>query len=196
MMAGRSPAGRNGEFAATETSMDGLVTLKRNVHKDERGSFFRLFSQSNLSPLGWPSKIQQVNFSSTARRGTIRGMHVQPGGTPEYKLVTCVRGFVWHAVVDLRNDSETFLSWEAFELSDTNSLSLLIPPGVAHGFQTLSDDVELVYCHSAPYEPESEIGVDPFDEMLGIPWPLAATAISDRDRGHRPLSPSFKGLKP
>lgn len=121
-------------------------------------------------------------------------MHAQPGGVPEYKLVTCIRGVVWDVCVDLRANSTTFLSWEGIELSDANALSLMIPPGVAHGFQTLSDNVELVYCHSAPYDSGSEFGVFPFDPLVAISWPLDVTAISDRDRNHRPLLPTFQGF--
>lgn len=185
--------GRNDLFA-TETSIEGLVKFKRPEHKDSRGSFSRLFSQHDLAYFGWPATTEQVNFSITPRIGTVRGMHAQIGETPEYKLVACVRGKVWDVAVDLRKGSETFLGWEAFELSQANGFSLLIPAGVAHGFQTLSDDVEIVYCHSAPYEPDWEIGISPFEEMLGISWPLAVTTISDRDQRHQPLLPTFEGL--
>lgn len=178
----------------TRTSIKGVAVLKKNEHKDARGSFSKVFSHDTLSLLGWPLKTEQVNFSSTSQRGTIRGMHAQIGRIPEFKLITCVRGTIWDVAVDLRKDSQTFLKWEEFELSDANGLSLLLPPGVAHGFQTLSDDVSLIYCHSSPYEPDHEIGVSPFDERLAISWPLAVTAISDRDRGHEPLSPRFEGL--
>lgn len=183
-----------GEFPSGETPIHGVLAISRFEHKDTRGSFSKIFNQDEFFPLGWPSNIRQVNFSSTAIKGTIRGMHAQRGGTPEHKLVTCVRGAVWDVCVDLRKKSATFLRWKAIELSETNALSLMIPPGVAHGFQAISDDVELVYCHSAPYEPDSEIGVSPFDPLIAISWPLGLTAISDRDRNHRPLPPTFEGL--
>lgn len=182
------------DLSATKTSIEGLVKFKRPEHKDFRGLFSRLFNQKDLAAFGWPTTTEQVNFSITLRIGTVRGMHAQIGETPEHKLVTCVRGKVWDVAVDLRKGSKTFLDWEAFELSEANGFSLLIPPGVAHGFQTLSDDVEIVYCHSAPYEPDWEIGISPFEEMLGISWPLAVTTISDRDQRHQPLPPTFEGL--
>lgn len=183
-----------GQFSYAETPIDGLLIISRFEHKDARGSFSRIFNPDELSPLGWPGNIQQVNVSNTAIKGTIRGMHAQPGGTPEYKLVTCFRGVVYDVCVDLRKDSPTFLRWEAVELSGANTLSLLIPPGVAHGFQSMSDSVGIVYCHSASYESNSEIGVSPFDPLLAISWPLGLTAISDRDRKHSPLPPNFNGL--
>lgn len=192
---GRTAPEKGGDqLSATKTSIKGLVVLKRAEHRDSRGSFSRLFTQQDLAAFGWPVKTEQVNYSITERIGTVRGMHAQTGKTPEYKLVTCVRGTIWDVAVDLRKDSETFLDWEAFELSDANAFSLLIPPGVAHGFQTLSDSVGLVYCHSALYEPDSEIGISPFDQVLAIPWPLDVTDISARDRRHGPLPHTFEGL--
>lgn len=193
-MGGASAEDSGDSLSAITTSIKGLVRFNRPRHTDSRGSFSRLFNREDLGPYGWTAKIEQVNFSSTIRRGTVRGMHAQIGETPEYKLVTSVRGTIWDVAVDLRKDSETFLGWEAFELSDANGCSLLVPPGVAHGFQSLTDDVELVYCHSAPYEPDSEIGFDPFDEKLVIMWPLEVTAISARDRSHQALPPTFEGL--
>ena len=184
-----------GKFPSADTPIHGLLSVSRVEHKDTRGSFSRLFDQDELFLLGWPFRTEQVNFSSTALEGTIRGMHAQHGSTPEYKLVTCVRGAVWDVCVDLRKKSPTFLRWQAVELSETNALSLLIPPGVAHGFQALSDGAELVYCHSAPYDPDSEIGVSPFDPLLAISWPLDVRLISDRDRKHPLLPPTFGGLR-
>ena len=182
------------EFPVRENHMPGLFTLRRFEHKDFRGSFSRLFDMEELIPVGWPPIAGQVNFSITSLKGSIRGMHAQPGGIPEYKLVTCIRGAVWDVCVDLRANSTTFLSSECVELSAGNALSLLIPPGVAHGFQTMSDDVEIVYCHSAPFDPDSEFGVSPFDPLLGVSWPLEVTSISDRDRNHSLLPSTFEGL--
>ena len=181
-------------ITAKTTSIEGLAMFKRFENQDERGSFSRIFSQDERQSLGWTSTTHQVNFSRTALKGSIRGMHAQLGTTPEFKIVTCVRGVVWDVCVDLRMNSQSFLSWEAFELSENNALSLAIPPGVAHGFQTLRDDVELVYCHSAPYEPDSEFGVSPFDPLIDVAWPLEVTVMSERDSKHELLSPSFSGV--
>lgn len=176
------------------TPIPGLFSLQMSLHEDSRGSFLKLLNQDELRSLGWPSITHQVNLSSTPQRGTIRGMHAQTGPTPEYKLVSCIRGAVWDVCVDLRKESPTFLHWKAFELSEANPMQLLIPPGVAHGFQATSEDVELVYCHSTPYEPGLEVGVNPFDPLIGISWPLEGTIVSTRDKNHPPLSASFEGL--
>lgn len=182
------------QFLASKTSIPGLISLRRTEKVDSRGSFSRLFDHQELSSFGWPELVNQVNFSITAIRGTVRGIHAQPGTSAEHKLVTCVRGAIWDVCVDLRKNSPTFLRWEAITLGADGGLSVLVPPGVAHGFQSLSNDVQLVYCHSAPYEPDSEIGVSPFDPGLAISWPLEVTAISDRDLKHPLLSPAFEGL--
>ena len=87
-----------------------------------------------------------------------------------------------------------FLQWHAEELSATNHRALLIPEGFAHGFQALSDDVELIYLHSAPYLREAEGGLNPHDAQLSISWPLAITELSTQDAGHPALDQRFVGV--
>jgi dTDP-4-dehydrorhamnose 3,5-epimerase len=111
-------------------------------------------------------------------------MHWQRPPHAEAKLVSCLRGQVWDVAVDVRPGSPTFLRWHAERLSADNGQALLIPPGFAHGFQALSDDVELLYCHSAAHAPQTEAGLHPQDERLGIAWPLPITKLSARDAGH------------
>src|SRR5690606_4870438 len=123
-------------------------------------------------------------------RGTVRGLHYQRSPYSETKLVTCTEGAVWDVVVDIREESPTFLHWHAEELSESNGRALLIPAGFAHGFQTLSDNVTLIYCHDVPYHASAESGLHPKDPMLNIPWPLTITAISSRDNHHPMLEPN------
>ena len=110
------------------------------------------------------------------------------------KLVSCIRGKVWDVAVDLRADSATFLHWHAEELSAENNRALLIPEGFAHGFQALTDDVELLYCHSAAYHAEAEAGLNPRDPELAINWPLEITELSNRDAQHPMVNQNFAGL--
>jgi dTDP-4-dehydrorhamnose 3,5-epimerase len=110
------------------------------------------------------------------------------------KFVRCLRGRVWDVALDLREGSRTFLRWHAEELSPENTRMLVIPEGCAHGFQVLAADSELLYLHTAFYDPASEGGIRPDDPALAIPWPLAITDTSARDRGHALLESSFKGL--
>jgi dTDP-4-dehydrorhamnose 3,5-epimerase len=129
----------------------------------------------------------QVNHSITRRRGTIRGLHLQRAPAAEFKLIRCLRGRVFDVAVDLRPGSATFGRWHALELSDENQRQILIPPGCAHGFQTLVDDCELLYQHSAAYRPDCEDGVRHDDPGLAIAWPEPVAELSARDAGLRSL---------
>ena len=110
------------------------------------------------------------------------------------KLVTCIRGEVWDVVVDLRANSAGFLKWHAQILSAENCHAILIPEGFAHGFQSLSDDVELLYLHTVAYNPKAEAALRFDDQILGINWPLPVTSISERDQSHPLLTTKFKGI--
>jgi dTDP-4-dehydrorhamnose 3,5-epimerase len=181
-------------FVAVNTSLASLKVICRTSIADSRGSFSRLFCQEELAVAGWWKPIAQINHSSTAHRGTIRGLHFQRPPNAEMKLVSCIRGMAWDVAVDVRAGSPTFLQWHAELLSADNGRSLLIPEGFAHGFQTLTDHVELVYCHSAPYTPQAETGLWPFDSMVSVSWPLAATEISDRDASFPRIGREFQGV--
>lgn len=182
------------EFSGSECSIRGMFKFQRLEHIDPRGSFSKLFNKDDMTRFGWPEITHQVNFSRTELAGSIRGMHIQLGSIPEFKLVTCVRGSAWDVCVDLRKNSPTFLKWEAIELYENEAISVLIPPGCAHGFQSLSDETHLAYCHSAPFDPGAEVGINPFDTAIGIFWPRELTNISERDRGHASLPSDFKGF--
>ena len=162
---------------------------------DTRGFLSRLFRADELAAAGWKKPIAQINHTSTARRGTVRGMHFQRPPHAEMKLVTCIRGEVWDVAVDLRRGSSTFLHWHAEQLSAQNRCALLIPEGFAHGFQTLTDDVELLYCHSESYTPAAEAGLHPHDPAMAISWPLPVTELSARDGQHPLLTAAFKGIE-
>lgn len=180
-------------FSVLQTPLAGLLCLERQQLGDERGFFSRLFCQETMSELGWPKPIAAVNHSFSAEQGTVRGMHYQLSPHAEAKLVTCLQGNVWDVVVDLRPQSPTFLRWHAEILSEDNHKSLLIPVGFAHGFQTLTDNVTLIYCHSDGYHKPSERGLHPQDPALAIQWPLAISQLSARDSSHAWLEPSFSG---
>jgi len=172
----------------------GLKIVERKVLNDGRGSFSRLFCAEELASVGWMSKVAQINHSRTARTGTVRGMHFQLPPHAEVKLVSCLRGRVWDVVVDLRMGSDTLFHWHAEELSADNRRALLIPEGFAHGFQTLTDDVELLYCHSAPYREASQGALNPLDPELAIRWPLEITVMSDDDAHRRMIDRDFVGI--
>lgn len=177
-----------------KTPLAGLKIVQRHPRGDQRGFLARLFDGVELRACGWHTAVEQVNHTYTAQAGTIRGMHYQLPPCAEMKLVSCIRGAVWDVAVDLRQGSPTFLHWHAERLSADNGRALLIPEGYAHGFQTLSDDVEMVYCHSAPYSSQAERGLHFQDARLGIDWPLPFTQVSERDQQHPRLDAAFPGV--
>ena len=182
-------------FVVADTPISGVKLVTRQPQGDERGFLARLFCARELAQLGWSKPLAQVNHTLTQRSGTVRGLHYQKTPHAEMKLVSCLRGAVWDVAVDLRSGSPTFLHWHAQRLSAANHDALLIPEGCAHGFQSLGDDAELLYCHSMPYAPEADAGLHPLDQRLGIEWPLPVALLSQRDARHPALDARFAGLR-
>ena len=183
-------------FTVTDLPLAGLKLVERQRLDDSRGFFSRLFCAEELAAAGWTKPIAQINHTRTIKRGTVRGMHFQRTPHTEMKLVSCIRGKVWDVAVDVRANSPTFLHWHAQSLSADNGRGLLIPEGFAHGFQTLTDNVELLYCHSAAYCPLADGGLNPQDALLAIAWPLAITEISTRDTALPLIEIEFEGVRP
>ncbi|WP_338525737.1 dTDP-4-dehydrorhamnose 3,5-epimerase [Pseudomonas batumici] len=183
------------EFLIHGLPLKGLFSVQHKRHADQRGHFSRLFCEGSLSAFGESFHIRQINHSCTRERGSVRGLHYQNAQAPEAKLITCLRGEVWDVAVDLRPDSPTFLHWHAEHLRAGDGRSLLIPAGFAHGFQTLSDDAELLYLHSADYAPDCEGGLSVLDPRLAITWPEAVKNLSTRDSNHPLLDASFPGVR-
>ena len=179
-----------------DTALSALKVIQRKPLTDERGYLTRIFCAEELAKAGWRAPVAQINHTLTRKRGAVRGMHFQFPPHCEVKLVSCLRGVVWDVAVDVRAGSPTFLSWHGEELSPDNSCALLIPEGFAHGFQTLTDDVELMYLHSVAYSAQSEGGLNPRDPKVGIEWPLAISGESLRDQRHAMLTDDFQGVAP
>ena len=150
-------------------------------HVDERGLFARTFCVEEFGARGMETNYPQHSISFSARKGTLRGMHYQRHPRSEAKLVRCIRGAILDVIIDIRPGSPTYRRWQAFELSSQNGHQLYIPKGFAHGFQTLSDDVEVNYLLSTLYEPKLARGIRYDDPAFGISWPLAVTEISEKD---------------
>lgn len=164
-----------------ETTLKDAWLIELEPRGDERGFFARTMCREEFARHGLITEYVQQNTSVSARRGTLRGMHYQAEPYAEAKLVRCLRGAIVDVIVDLREGSPTYLKHELFELTDRNRHQLYVPPGFAHSFQTLADDVEVSYLVSAPYTPEAERGLRYNDEQLGIAWPETVTTISDKD---------------
>jgi dTDP-4-dehydrorhamnose 3,5-epimerase len=181
-------------FDIADTAVPGVKRVRRQQRGDARGFFGRLFCADELREAGWLAPVAQVNHTYTAREGTVRGLHFQHPPHAEMKLVCCVRGKVWDVAVNLLHGSPTFLRWHAEILSADNGMALLIPEGYAHGFQALSDDVEMLYCHSAAYSAQSESGLHPLDPRLALTWPLPVAELSERDARHPFVDQEFPGV--
>jgi dTDP-4-dehydrorhamnose 3,5-epimerase len=179
-------------FTIQETPLEGLKIIQRTAIGDARGFLSRIFCAEDLASAGWTWPIAQINYTLTKTSGTVRGMHFQFPPMAEAKLVSCLRGAVWDVAVDIRRGLPTFLKWHAEELSAANQRALLIPPGFAHGFQTLEPDCELLYLHSASYDPACEGALNPRDPPLAISWPKEISSISEKDFNRPMLDPSFQ----
>jgi dTDP-4-dehydrorhamnose 3,5-epimerase len=176
------------------TSLAGLCVVETAVRADHRGEFARLFCERELAAILGKRRIVQVNRSLTRAVGAVRGMHFQHAPHAEMKLVRCMRGRVWDVALDLRAGSPTLLRWSGHELSAENGTMLVIPEGFAHGFQVLEPDSELLYLHTAFYEPAAEGGIAPDDPRVSISWPLPIGDLSERDRRHPHLVPDYTGI--
>jgi dTDP-4-dehydrorhamnose 3,5-epimerase len=177
------------------TPIAGLWEVETSPHRDERGSLTRVFCADAFAAAMPGLRFVQVNHSITRRRGTIRGLHFQRPPAAEWKLIRCLRGRVFDVAVDLRAGSPTFARWHPVLLTADNQRQILIPPGCAHGFQTLDDDAELLYQHSAAYTPACEDGVRHDDPRLAIAWPEPAAHLSPRDLALRRLDDAFEGVR-
>ncbi|MEI7965640.1 MAG: dTDP-4-dehydrorhamnose 3,5-epimerase [Chitinophagaceae bacterium] len=177
-----------------ETPLTGCYIIEPEVFADERGWFIRSFCKDEFNTIGHHQEWVQMNHSFTKLTGTIRGMHFQLPPFSEIKLVRCISGKVFDVVVDLRKDSPGFLQWYGVELSAANKKMIYIPEGFAHGFQTLEDNSELLYHHSAFYSPGVEGGIKYDEPRINISWPIAVTCISERDGQHAFLEENFKGI--
>lgn len=109
-------------------------------------------------------------------------------------MVRCIAGAIFDVIIDIRKDSPTFLQWTGVELSAANKKMLYIPEGFAHGFQTQTDNCELLYHHSEYYTPGAEGGIRYNDPSVNIHWPLPVSKISARDAEHPYITESFKGI--
>ena len=181
-------------FTIEDTSIEGLQIIHRHPIGDDRGYLVRLFCTDELGALIGNRSIVQINHTMTSKAGTIRGVHYQQPPHAEMKLVSCVRGEVFDLAVDLRENSPTFLHWYGEVLSEDNNRTFCIPEGFAHGFQTLTEDCELIYFHTAAYAPDAEAGLSALDPRLAIDWPLSITELSPRDKQHPMLNSDFLGL--
>ncbi len=170
------------KFARTPIAGGWLLALE--PIEDERGFFARTFCAEEFAEHGLDSELVQCSVSFNHRRGTLRGMHYQAAPHEEGKLVRCTRGAIWDVIVDLRPDAPSFRQHCGARLDEVNRLAVWVPPGVAHGFLTLTDDAEVFYQMSVAFEPSAARGVRWNDPAFAIDWPAEPAVISERDAGY------------
>jgi dTDP-4-dehydrorhamnose 3,5-epimerase len=167
-------------FSFRPLEIAAVVLVEPKVFPDERGFFFESFKASDFEEAGLPTRFIQDNFSYS-KKDVIRGLHYQKQPKAQGKLVAVLRGSIWDVAVDIRRDSATFLKWVAMELNDKNHAMLYIPPGFAHGFLALSEDVHLLYKCANEYDPQADAGIRWNDPDIAINWPVKIPIVSKKD---------------
>lgn len=165
------------------TPLPGAYVIELEPIEDERGFFARTVCAEQFARHGLNASFVQQSISRNRRAGTLRGLHYQAPPHSEDKLVRVTRGAVFDVIVDMRRDSPAYGCWFGVELSANDGRQLYIPAGMAHGFQTLLPDTDLLYEMTVAFQPDAARGVRWDDPALGIPWPACdARIISDKDR--------------
>jgi dTDP-4-dehydrorhamnose 3,5-epimerase len=166
----------------TKTKLDGVIVIEPTVFGDRRGWFMETYSYSQYKESGFDLNFVQDNHSFSAVKGTLRGLHYQLNPKAQSKLVRCTKGSIFDVAVDIRNGSPTYGQWFGIELSAENKKQLLVPKGFAHGFMTLTNDVEVQYKVDELYSPENDRGIIWNDPSINIQWPIDITPIlSEKD---------------
>ena len=177
------------------THLKEAYVIELEPYRDERGFFARTFCKNEFSVIGHRKEFVQFNHSLTKSKGTLRGMHYQIPPSAETKLIRCICGEVYDVIVDLRSDSSTFLQHFHILLSEENLKMIYVPEGFAHGFQTLADNSQMIYHHTAFYDPANERGLRFNDPALRIAWPLDPVNMTEKDQNYPLIDNNFKGIK-
>ena len=168
----------------TESALPGVLMVDIERLADERGFFARTYCSTEFAERGLAPALSQCSVSYNARRGTLRGLHLQGAPHQEHKLVRCTAGSIFDVIVDVRPESPHYRRWASVELTAQNRRAVFIPPGFAHGFITMSDDAEVYYMISVPHAPAHARGFRWNDPAFGIQWPMTPSVISPRDAGY------------
>lgn len=166
---------------AIETGIEGLVVIEPDCHGDHRGWFMETYSKPKFEALGITCEFVQDNQSYSAQKGTLRGLHFQKNPMAQSKLLRCTRGKILDVAVDIRKDSPTYKKWYAVELSAENKKQFFMPRGMAHGFVTLTDDVEVQYKVDAVYAPDCDRSIRFDDPEIGVDWGVTEPILSEKD---------------
>jgi len=154
----------------TETKLAGLKIIEPDCYGDYRGWFMETYNEKKYKDIGIDTIFVQDNHSMSVRKGTLRGLHFQNAPMGQAKLVRCTKGTVIDVAVDIRKGSPTYREWIAVELSAENKKQFFIPRGFAHGFLTMTDNVEFEYKVDNLYSKELDRGVRYDDPTIGVNW--------------------------
>lgn len=179
-----------------KTPIDGAHIIELERREDHRGFLGRLFCEREFTAAGLEGRFVQINNSSSTRKGIVRGLHYQAPPHAEVKVMRVIRGSIFDVIVDVRNGSPTFGRWFGAELSADNRRMMYAPRGFAHGFLSLTDDVEVIYMASAFYAPGFERGVRFDDPKVAIAWPIPPLEVSDKDRAWPDLDEAYHAVSP
>ena len=166
---------------AIETGIEGLVVIEPDCHGDHRGWFMETYSKPKFEALGITCEFVQDNQSYSAQMGTLRGLHFQKNPMAQSKLLRCTRGKILDVAVAIRKNSPTYKKWYAVELSAENKKQFFMPRGMAHGFVTLTDDVEVQYKVDAVYAPDCDRSIRFDDPEIGVDWGVTEPILSEKD---------------
>jgi dTDP-4-dehydrorhamnose 3,5-epimerase len=168
-------------------ALAGVMEIAFERVRDERGWFVRVYDEDAFAAHGLCTSYPQHSEARNATRGTIRGLHWQSEPYGEIKVIRCTAGAAFDVLVDVRPESATYGKWAGFELRAENPRGLYVPAGIAHGYQTLTDDAEFHYLISERYRPAAVRGIAYDSPELAIAWPLAPSVVSERDRALPPF---------
>ena len=164
-----------------KTDIEDVIIIEPKVFGDHRGWFTETYSKKKFKEFGIDIDFMQDNHSLSAQKGTLRGLHFQLNPKAQTKLVRCTKGKILDVAVDIRDGSPTYKKWVAVELTEENKKQLLIPKGFAHGFLTLTDDVEVQYKVDEYYSPENDRSIRYDDPEIGVDWGIKDPILSEKD---------------
>jgi dTDP-4-dehydrorhamnose 3,5-epimerase len=170
-----------------KTKLNGVMVIEPKIFGDHRGWFTETYNEENFKKAGIDSVFIQDNHSFSATKGTLRGLHYQKDPKAQTKLVRCTKGSIFDVAIDIRKESPTYGEWYGLELSEENKKQLLVPKGFAHGFMTLTDDVEVQYKVDELYSPEHDRGIIWNDPEIGIEWPINIQPVLSAKDENAPL---------
>ncbi|MGF2115888.1 dTDP-4-dehydrorhamnose 3,5-epimerase [Enterococcus casseliflavus] len=186
-----------GKLTVTKTKLTDVLIIEPAVFGDHRGFFTESYSQADFQEAGITQNFVQDNHSLSVEAGVLRGLHFQKGTAAQTKLIRVVTGAVLDVIVDIRKGSPTYGEWEGYILSESNQRQLLVPKGFAHGFMTLTSNVNFLYKCDSYYDAEADAGIAFDDTDLAIDWPIAKekAILSEKDQ-HHPTLKAFEEQNP